>query len=76
MWADSCANEGIIRRDYEALDEVFPGRFSSAEEWLRAEDRRGKEVGLGSLWERIQPGALRPAMKTGEDRLQGKQLTL
>ena len=76
MWAGSYGNKGVIRRDYEALDRILPGRIRSAEEWLVAEDARGRKEGLGSLWDRIQADALRPVMKTGEDRLLGKALTL
>ncbi|MCQ9180087.1 hypothetical protein KMT30_13840 [Streptomyces sp. IBSBF 2953] len=46
---------GIITRDYALLDEIHPNRIRSAEEWFRREDRLGRELGKGSLWERVQP---------------------
>ncbi len=46
---------GIITRDYALLDEIHPNRIRSAEEWFRREDRLGRELGRGSLWERVQP---------------------
>ncbi|KQW03450.1 NmrA family NAD(P)-binding protein [Streptomyces sp. Root369] len=46
---------GIITRDYALLDEIHPNRIRSAEEWFRREDQVGRELGKGSLWERVQP---------------------
>ncbi|MET9462977.1 hypothetical protein ABZY05_49830, partial [Streptomyces canus] len=46
---------GIITRDYALLDEIYPNRIRSAEEWFRREDQVGRELGKGSLWERVQP---------------------
>ncbi|MFF7277921.1 NmrA family NAD(P)-binding protein [Streptomyces griseorubiginosus] len=46
---------GIITRDYALLDEIHPNRIRTAEEWFRREDRLGRELGKGSLWERVQP---------------------
>jgi hypothetical protein len=46
---------GIITRDYALLDEIHPNRIRSAEEWFRREDRLGRELGRGSLWDRVQP---------------------
>jgi hypothetical protein len=50
MW-----KHGIITRDYALLDEIHPNRIRSAEEWFRREDQVGRELGKGSLWERVQP---------------------
>lgn len=66
---------GIIKRDYALLDEIHPNRIRTVEEWLRREDKRGRELGKGGLWERIQPGNMRnepPILKSNEDRRKGR----
>jgi hypothetical protein len=45
----------IITRDYDLLDEIHPNRIKSAEEWFRREDKLGRDLGKGSLWDRVQP---------------------
>jgi NmrA-like family protein len=50
MW-----KHGIITRDYALLDEIHPNRIRSAEEWFRREDQAGRDLGKGSLWDRVQP---------------------
>lgn len=72
MWKNSGGNKGVIRRDYSLLDEILPTRIKSAEEWLQREDKRGRELGLGGLWDRVQPENLRPALKIAEDGRLGK----
>jgi hypothetical protein len=65
----------IIRRDYALLDEIHPKRIRSVEEWLRREDQLGRELGKGSLWERVQPEnqfKQPPLLKLTEDRRQGR----
>src|SRR3954451_11256726 len=49
MW-----KHGIITRDYDLLDEIHPKRVRTAEEWFRREDKLGRELGKGSLWDRVQ----------------------
>jgi hypothetical protein len=66
---------GIITRDYALLDEIHPNRIRSAEEWFRREDQMGKELGKGSLWERVQPENWRsdsPILKGSADMRKGK----
>ena len=66
---------GIVQRDYALLDEIHPNRIRSAEQWFTREDQLGRELGKGSLWERIQPENLRkspPILKVIEDRRRGK----
>ena len=46
---------GIVKRDYSLLDEIHPNRIRSAEQWFSREDQVGRELGKGSLWERVQP---------------------
>jgi hypothetical protein len=46
---------GIIERDYALLDEIHPNRISSVEQWFKKEDQLGRELGKGSLWDRVQP---------------------
>jgi hypothetical protein len=65
MWAHSGNNNGVIRRDFKLLDEIFPGRTKSAEEWFRKEDRRGRAAGLGGLWEMVNNPQF--VMKSHED---------
>ncbi|KUJ10499.1 NAD(P)-binding protein [Mollisia scopiformis] len=62
----------VVERDYGLLDEIHPNRIKSAEEWFRRENKRGKEDGRGSLWERVQRENLRPILKLGEDGRKGK----
>jgi hypothetical protein len=71
MWKHSGGNKGVIKRNYALLDEIFPGRTKSAEEWFRKEDERGRKVGLGGLWDRVQRGNLRPILKVSEDGRKG-----
>ena len=54
------------------LDEIHPNRIRSAEQWLRREDQRGRELGKGGLWERVQPENWTPILKSGEDMRTGK----
>ena len=62
----------LLKRDYKLLDEIHPTRVKSAEEWFRWEDQRGREKGLGGLWERVQKDKLVPILKIGEDLRRGK----
>src|SRR3984885_3486862 len=66
---------GVIQRDYALLDEIHPDRIRSVEEWLRRADRRGRDLGLGGLWERLQPEKLYaapPLLKLTEDKRAGR----
>ena len=66
---------GIIQRDYALLDEIHPNRIKSVEEWLRREDQLGRELGRGSLWERVQPEnqfKQPPLLKLTEDKRKGR----
>ena len=63
---------GIVKRNYALLDEIHPNRIRSAEQWFRREDRLGRELGKGSLWERVQPKNRTPILKIGEDMRTGK----
>jgi hypothetical protein len=62
---------GLIKRDYGILDEIHPNRIKSAEEWFRAEEKSGQEEGKGSLWDRIQPDAIKKVLKRYEDGKDG-----
>ena len=75
LWKHSGGNDGVIRRDYGFLDEVFPGRIRSAEEWFRKEDERSRRAGEGSLLERVinvTKGKGHTILKIAEDRRKGK----
>jgi hypothetical protein len=70
LWAASEGNSGVIRRDFKILDDIFPGRTKSAEDWFQKENQRGIEAGLGNLWERVN--SLKPFLKVHEDFASGK----
>src|SRR5262249_50227743 len=66
---------GVVQRDYALLDDIHPDRIRSVEAWLRREDRLGRELGKGSLWERVQPENLyksAPLLKVTEDKRKGR----
>jgi hypothetical protein len=63
---------GVVKRDYSLLDEIHPNRIKSAEEWFKREDQRGRKLGNGSLWERVQAENRVPILKIGEDLRTGK----
>lgn len=54
------------------MDKVHPQRIRSVEEWIRKENDKGLKLGLGSLWDRIQPENLQHVLKVSEDQRQGK----
>ena len=74
MWKHSYGNtsEAVIKRDYKLLDEIFPQRVRTAEDWFRKEDAKGREAGSGGLWERIQTENLKKILKISEDGRKGK----
>lgn len=75
MWKNSGGNRGVVRRDYTFLDEVFPGRIRSAEEWFRREDERSRRAGEASLLERVikvTKGQGHTILKIAEDGRRGK----
>ncbi|KAL1848667.1 hypothetical protein Daus18300_013537 [Diaporthe australafricana] len=63
-WRNSGYNKGVIRRDYEQLDRIFPGRIRTAEEFLRLQDEQLKKQG-SSLWEKMANN--KPILKLHED---------
>ncbi|KAL4892945.1 NAD(P)-binding protein [Aspergillus ambiguus] len=71
LWKDSGKNQGIITRDYKLLDEIHPNRIRTVEQWFRVESERGLKDGRGTLWERMQPGNMRPILKIAEDGMKG-----
>jgi uncharacterized protein YbjT (DUF2867 family) len=72
MWANSGGNKGVIKRDYKLLDEIHPNRIKTAEEFFRREEERRRSLGLETLFESIQNGALTPILKLGDDNRNGK----
>ncbi|KAI0101368.1 hypothetical protein GGR51DRAFT_563545 [Nemania sp. FL0031] len=71
MWRHCGGNKGLIQRDYAVLDRIHPKRIKSAEEWLRRENEKGLKLGLGTVWDRIQPETLGFVLKVSEDGRQG-----
>lgn len=71
IWRHSAGNKGLITKDYKLLDEIHPGRIRTVEGWFRREDKRGRELGLGSLWERVQPEKIGFVLKLQEDNWKG-----
>ncbi|RDL38719.1 NAD(P)-binding protein [Venustampulla echinocandica] len=61
----------LLKKDYKKMDEIHPNRIKSAEEWFRMEDKKGREEGKGSLWERIQAQSWIPILKDHEDSGKG-----
>ncbi|TID27767.1 NmrA family protein [Venturia nashicola] len=70
LWANSGGNAGVVKRNYGLLDEIFPGRVSNAEQWFRDEQERGLELGLGSLWDRVNE--MKPVLKGSQDGMKGR----
>lgn len=70
LWKDSGMNQGVVKRDYALLDEIFPGRIRSVEQWFRNEEKRGLDRGLGSLWERVN--SPKPVLKATEEGRRGR----
>ncbi|OTB17057.1 hypothetical protein K445DRAFT_57596 [Daldinia sp. EC12] len=64
---NSGGNKGVLKRDYKLLDEIHPNRIRSAEEFFRRENEKGVKEGLGTLWERVQPGRVGHILKITED---------
>jgi hypothetical protein len=62
----------VLKRDYKLLDEIHPGRISSAEEWFRREDIKARKEGKGGLWESVQKENMIPILKLSEDGRKGK----
>lgn len=62
---NSGGNKGILKRDYEFLDRIHPGRIRSVEEWLRRQDQKGP----GDLWSRTKE--LGHVLKTLEEGRKG-----
>ncbi|GAB1214354.1 hypothetical protein ATERTT37_003516 [Aspergillus terreus] len=71
LWRDSGKNQGIITRDYKLLDEIHPNRISTVEQWFRVANEQGLKDGRGTLWDRVQPGNMRPILKLAEDGMKG-----
>jgi hypothetical protein len=74
MWKHSWGNDAaaVIKRDYSLLDDIYPDRIKTAEEWLRREDAKGRKEGKGGLWERVQKDNLKPVLKIAEDGRRGR----
>lgn len=71
LWRHSANNKGVVRKDYAVLDEIHPNRIRTVEEWFRREDERGRALGLGTLWERVQPEKIGLVLKLHDDRRKG-----
>lgn len=67
-WRGSGYNKGVVQRDYKLLDEIFPGRIRSAEEFLWRVDQEERSKG-SSLWEKMVNN--KPVLKDQEDRAKG-----
>ncbi|KAF4160318.1 hypothetical protein CNMCM6069_008668 [Aspergillus lentulus] len=71
LWRDSGKNQEIIKRDYKLLDEIHPNRIKTVGQWFRVANEQGLKDGRGTLWERVQPGNMRPILKLAEDGMKG-----
>lgn len=75
LWKASAGNTGVIQRDYQFLDEIFPQRVKSAEEWFRKEDTTRRKDGKGSLLESVlatTKGKGHFILKLHDDKRRGK----
>jgi hypothetical protein len=70
IWQNCGGRDPVLKRDYKLLDEIYPGRIKSAEEFFRKEQERGTREGLGDLWSRVNN--LKPVLKIAEDGRRGK----
>ncbi|KAK4071928.1 hypothetical protein Trisim1_008444 [Trichoderma cf. simile WF8] len=71
MWKYTrTGNRGVIKRDFALLDEIHPNRIKSVEEWFVREEKKSKEQGLPSVWERATN--LKPVLKIAEDGRKGR----
>jgi hypothetical protein len=66
VWRHARRDGGLVKRDYKLLDEILPGRIRSAEEFFAREEEKAKREGT-SLWEKVQPGNIKPILKLAED---------
>ncbi|KAI0967737.1 hypothetical protein F4678DRAFT_464994 [Xylaria arbuscula] len=71
VFKNPAGDMGVMRRDYALLDRIYPQRMKTVEDWLRRENEKGLKQGLGSLWDRVQPGNLGHVLKVTEDQRQG-----
>ncbi|NLS20698.1 NmrA/HSCARG family protein [Rhizobium sp. P40RR-XXII] len=65
----------VVTRDYQLLDEIHPNRLKSAEEWLKRHEDLARLNNTLSLWEKLQPEALKDSfsvLKSSEDRQRGR----
>jgi hypothetical protein len=46
LYKASAGNKGLIKRDYQFLDKILPGRVKSVEEWMKKEKYTGERVAL------------------------------
>ncbi|OLN85231.1 NmrA-like family domain-containing protein 1-like protein 3 [Colletotrichum chlorophyti] len=72
LWRNSAGNKGVIQRDYALLDEIYPGRIKTAEEFFRREEEKRRAAGLETIFESMVSGTLAPALKLSEDGREGK----
>lgn len=57
----------LFKVDYALLDEIYPERVKSAEDWFRQQDKVLQSSGKGDLWDRVQPENIWLVLKRGED---------
>lgn len=67
QYQHSRGNKGPCQRDYDFLDNIFPGRIRTPEEFFRREDKKATTSGQGSLWDAVVNP--KPILKIHEDQL-------
>lgn len=55
MWSRSGGNKGLIRRDYEMLDRILPGRVKTVGEWMKKTGYTGEMKPVLKDWSDRQP---------------------
>lgn len=64
IWRASGYNKGVIQRDYDLLDRIFPGRIRTAEQFFRRIGQEERKRG-STLWDKMV--ANKPILKVQED---------
>jgi hypothetical protein len=68
-WRASGGNEGVVKRDYALLDNIYPGRTRSVEGFFQKEAEKAEREGRGTLWDVV--ASRKAVLKINEDGRNG-----